>query len=142
MKRYFDTLPDLSKQRKKPVQKEDNLQKTAIAYIRTCYPYVLAIHPANERKCSPQAGARLKAKGVLAGTPDILLWWKVHEGTQAGAIELKVGKNQLSDAQIAWRDKFEACGGKWALCRSIDDVRDWLNQWGVIPSGAGSGVHR
>jgi hypothetical protein len=136
MKRYFDTLPDLAKPKKqRKTFPEDALQIAAINHIRLMYPYILAIHPANERKCSPQAGARLKAKGVLAGTPDILLWWKLHEGMQAGAIELKVGKNTLSEAQIAWRDKFEACGGKWALCRSIDDVRDWLNQWGVIPSG-------
>jgi hypothetical protein len=47
--------------------------------------------------------ARLKAAGVKAGVPDICL--PVARGDWHGLyIELKVGKNKLTEAQRRWKD--------------------------------------
>lgn len=122
MKRYFDTLPNLKKPR---AHKEDQLQIQTMQLLRTAYPNVLAIHCPNGGKRSAREGERFKRMGVLAGTPDILMWY----GGKAYAIELKVGKNGLTDTQKLWRDRFCEQGGVWALCRSLDDVAILTQAW-------------
>ena len=52
-------------------------------------------HVANERKTTPRQGAILKAKGVLAGTPDYVI---NHNGLTY-YIEFKKGDAKLKEAQ-------------------------------------------
>lgn len=125
MKRYFDTLPNLSPKKTRR-HDEDTLQMRVMSFIKVAYPHVLAIHCPNGGKRNAREGARFKKMGVLAGTPDILLWFN----GKAAAIELKAGKNNLEQTQIEWRDRFVHAGGLWALCRSVDDVAAKLKEWG------------
>src|SRR3990167_10924738 len=81
---------------------------------------VLWMHPANERKTTPQAGARLKRAGVKPGVPDVLIFECGQDTTTTGytstikglAIELKVGKNKTSPEQRSWLERLENRG--WA----------------------------
>jgi hypothetical protein len=72
-------------------------------------------------------GAVLKGMGVKAGVPDILL---VHR-ERAFFIELKSARGRMSDAQIETGIKLSIAGGRTFLCRSIDDIRDALNWFGI-----------
>ena len=44
----------------------------------------------------------LKAKGVDAGIPDLLILESGFDGTHGLAVEFKIDDNQLTDAQAAW----------------------------------------
>ncbi len=70
--------------------------------------------PANERKTSPRAGARLKKKGVKSGVPDILIF--EPKGRYNGiAIELKTGNNKLTNNQ----KMVDEIIGKRLVCRGL-----------------------
>jgi hypothetical protein len=59
----------------------------------------------------PATAARMKAEGVRAGVPDVLLLWPSHDGRYPGlAMELKVGKNQPSATQQEWLQRLKEAG--------------------------------
>lgn len=135
-------LPGEKPPRKRRRAEEDQLHIKIVWRLKQDYPDLLVIHPANGGKRSKREASKLKAMGVLAGTPDLLLWWNdsfeydncvVHLSPGKGAIELKTEKGRLSPEQKAWRDRFFALGGKWAVCRSYEEVRFTLQEWGVRP---------
>ena len=80
---------------------EDDLQMACAKYLDLLG--VLWFHCGNERKTSPRAGARLKKKGVKSGVPDILIF-EPMDGFNGLAIELKTGKNKLTETQKEWLD--------------------------------------
>ena len=88
---------------------------------------------------SPNGGSRnqleaikFKKMGVRAGFPD--LWISLGEG-RTGYIELKVGKNDLTEHQKEYRDLLLRDGHKWALCRSLNDFINTLHDWGIYKGG-------
>jgi hypothetical protein len=50
---------------------------------------------------------------------------------RAAFIEVKTGKSELSDDQIAFRGALIQMGVPHVVARSIDDVRDAFAQWNV-----------
>lgn len=76
-------------------------------------------------------GAQLKAMGLKSGVPDLML---IHEGRYYG-IELKAG-TALSVAQHERRDEIHQAGGQVAVARSIDQVKEHLSRWGILPRGS------
>ena len=85
-------------------------------------------HVPNGGQRNAMQGAMLKAMGARAGIPDFAFAW----ATCSGFIELKSGKNGLSDAQKSIRDDRFRKGVFWAECRSVDEVKDTLTQWGIV----------
>lgn len=69
----------------------------------------------------------LKRAGLRAGTPDIML---VHDG-RALFLELKADDGRLSAAQIDTHYAIMKAGGQVAVCKTLDEVRDWLTKWRV-----------
>lgn len=117
---------------------EEDLLHIGIAFIlRREFPGLFWLHCPNGGKRSKREASKLKAMGVVPGTPDLLFWWGVPQHfsgsvlLNAGAIELKSATGRLSPEQKAWRDRFQAIGGKWALARSYQEVKDTLLLWGV-----------
>lgn len=104
---------------------EEQLQAQVAAYLDLtglCW-----FHPANERKCTPQAGARLKRAGVKPGVPDVLIFepFEDEDGQPfAGlAIELKTPGNYPTPAQREWADKLAFRG--WAViprATTLDEI--------------------
>jgi len=102
-------------------------------------------HPANERHCSPAAGAILKRKGVKAGVLDVIIC-RAHiivipaaDGEPAHnlirhglAIELKAPGNGPSPEQREWLERFRAEGWTTAVCRSLSQVVDVLESCGLL----------
>ena len=108
---------------------EDQFQTTIARYLDSLG--VLYTHVANERKTSPQAGARLKRKGVKSGVPDILIF-EPRAQYNGLAIELKVGYNKISENQTAWLEKLSTNGWMvmWSndLDKVIETIDNYLNQ--------------
>lgn len=73
-------------------------------------------------------GKQLKAKGYIAGVPDILL---VKE-SRAYWIEIKVGKGTLSANQKTLLPVLERNGMPTAVCRDVYEVEDVLKKWGFL----------
>lgn len=121
---------------------EDDLAKTVAEFLRLALPApVVFWHTPNGGKreqvqrtdrrtgetywFSPEA-AKLKKMGVLAGVPDLTF---ILPNGQAAFIELKVGKNDLSDEQTAVRELLLACGCGYQVAWSLEDVVRVLDHW-------------
>ena len=76
---------------------------------------------------SQALAGRMKARGLKAGVPDILL---VVNG-QARFIELKIEGGYLSPAQKCTIEQLACAGASVEICRSILDVQETLIAWGV-----------
>ena len=105
---------------------EDELQMACARYLDLMG--WLWMHPANERKTSPGAGARLKKKGVKSGVPDILIF--EPNGEYIGlAIELKTGKNKLTEAQEEWLERLGKKGWYVGVCYSFDQFKSIVDSY-------------
>jgi len=107
---------------------EQALQQAVYKYIRYAAPCVLCFHVPNGGKRSKIEAAIFKSMGVLPGVADLLLFW---DKTFA-AIELKHGNGKQTDHQVEFHKRWVDLGGKYSLCRSVDDVQDTLKRWGVL----------
>ena len=94
----------------------------------------------------PNGGARskatagkLKAEGVVAGVADLILmvprfkkcvhdvgWSNTIHGL---CIEMKTAKGKQSPEQKAWQEKVWAQGYEYAVCRSLDDFMNTINEY-------------
>lgn len=108
---------------------EQKLQIAVVNYIRMGFPDVLVFAVPNGGKRSMIEAAMMKKMGVLAGVSDLLLFW--HGGY--GAIELKrPDKNaSMSDSQVGFAEQWQARGGRFALCNSLEGVEAALKSWGL-----------
>jgi hypothetical protein len=88
----------------------------------------LVFHPANEGKRSKAEGARLKALGLTPGIPDLCLIAPVG---RVFFIEVKTPRGSLSPEQVAIHSWLTAIGVPCAVCRSINDARLALKEWGI-----------
>lgn len=69
-------------------------------------------HIANERRTTPQRGAKLKRMGVNPGVPDFMIILEIDEGYNLIFIELKRAKKSLSrvsEYQKEWIEKLNEC---------------------------------
>lgn len=99
---------------------EAALQTAVADYLRIQYrDRLLWFHPANERKCSPIQGARLKRHGVKAGVPDLVF---ILGDGRAMFIELKAGNGRQTNAQKAFEYAARTRGCEYHVCRSVEDV--------------------
>lgn len=73
-------------------------------------------------------GARLKAEGVKAGVPDIIL--PVARGGYHGLfIEMKAGKNTATAEQRGWLAALEGQGYRAAVCRGAAEAMALLEEY-------------
>lgn len=73
-------------------------------------------------------GAILKAEGVKAGAPDIVI---VRNGGAVAFMEVKTSAGRLSNTQVEWRDWCGTNSVPYAVVRSIGDVQAALVDWAV-----------
>ena len=109
-------------------QLEFKLQCVIVDYLRYALPprAIWTAFPAGEAR-SVLTGVRLKRAGLACGWPDIIV---LSDGLFLG-IELKTPCGELSDAQALVGDGIVANGGKFFVCRSLDDVVSALGSAGV-----------
>jgi hypothetical protein len=84
---------------------EDDLQVAVVAFLKIALPRTYSVfHIPNGGHRSPRAAARFKKMGVLAGVWDLQFLGPAFKPT--AFVELKWGKNDLSDSQKEFRDRF------------------------------------
>ena len=74
-----------------------------------------------------RAVALAKSMGMLVGWPDIVVLWR----GRFMAFEVKAEGGKASAAQEAVGALIQTHGGRWAVVRSIEDVREYLADWGI-----------
>lgn len=81
-------------------------------------------HPPNGGNRTARTGALMKSMGAKAGVPDVLIFnGTAYPDYFIGlAIELKVGKNKPTPAQLKWHEDLRACGWRVDVCRTVDEV--------------------
>ena len=85
-------------------------------------------HPANGGARTAIEGAILKACGVRAGTPDLIL---IKDGKTFG-LELKAPGGQVSPAQAQAHEEMRAAGAEVAVATGIDEAIKQLEGWQLL----------
>lgn len=92
----------------------------------------LLYHPANEGKRSHYTGKKLKDEGLLAGVVDICL--PASRGRFHGLyIEMKYGKNKLTQEQRAFLKGVKEEGYATGLCYSADEAIALVKKYLLLP---------
>jgi hypothetical protein len=104
----------------------DSLHRTVADLLEWVlyYPTVFTTFPAGWGKLAKSTGGRLRAAGLKAGFPDILVF---HDGRVVG-LELKVKNRKPSAAQQLMFPRLRQCGMQIYVCQSVDDVIAALNE--------------
>ena len=103
--------------------------------IWPCLKYLFSIPNGGKRNI--RTAVRLKAEGVKAGVPDLMLpvvrYQNVDRGLVLAAglfIEMKSAKGKMTDSQNEWRDYLIKAGYQHFVCynagEAIDVITDYL----------------
>lgn len=120
----------------KYVGSEDNLTKSVAKYLDA--RGVLYTHVANELKANVKVsskgvrysptGNKLKEMGKKSGVPDMLIF-EARKGFNGLAIELKVGRNTSSEAQIMWQERLRVNGWCVLESKSLIEVMEVVDNY-------------
>lgn len=111
------------KPRKTVKRPEQALQKMLLHALGFMLPRDhLLIHVPNGGRRSPTEAAIFAGLGVLKGMPDLVLFW----AGRAYCMELKAGRGQLSDNQLAAHCRLRRAGIPVAVVRSLPDAIAFL----------------
>lgn len=124
------------------VGSESSFQKSAIKLVRSiakCDPRLVA-HIPNGGQRTIMAGARLKAEGVVAGYPDIMVFntrrliFKEEGGVSSQlfvglAIELKIWHNRPSPEQEAIHELLRGQGWRVVVCYGLGEVEQVTREY-------------
>lgn len=107
---------------------EYNLQCACVRWFRYQHPKLILFHIPNERKQSPQAGARAKASGVIAGIPDLFLC-KDNYPYLGLFIEMKSEKGKQTELQKYMTERLQEAGYKVVVCNSFESFKNEVTQY-------------
>lgn len=109
---------------------ESRIQQACVRWFRLQYPRLarLLIAVPNGGGRSKVEAAIMKGEGVTAGASDLLLLVPSGECPYL-CIEMKTPKGRQSPAQREWQAEVEAVGGRYAVCRSLDDFISLINDY-------------
>ncbi len=91
-------------------------------------PRVFFFHCPNEGKRGFVNAAALKAMGMTAGVPDLL----ILKAGELFALELKAPGKPLTPSQRLVMERMRDCGAQVAVAKSIDEALVTLECWGII----------
>lgn len=86
-------------------------------------------HTPNEAKRSIGLGVKLKRAGLKSGIPDVVIITPTKLGHVGLCIELKVGKNKMTNNQYLWKDKLLNSGWAYFLAYGMDEVESILKKY-------------
>jgi hypothetical protein len=111
---------------------EDIEQIKVCEFVKQCTDLPF-IHTANERRCSPQQGAFLKRKGVLAGVADIFIP-RAHGKYHGLFIELKTLKGKPTPAQIKFLDNMNKEKYFALVCYGAEETIETIKTFYNLPT--------
>lgn len=103
------------------LNEEECHQVTVFDWIRLNKLDNICFHPANERKCSPAQGAKLKRLGVKKGVSDIFVM-TARNGYHGLIIELKSKNGRASAEQQEFLQNMRMQGYNALLCYGADEA--------------------
>ena len=126
---------------------EHNLQCACVKWFAYQHPELAGLLFAvpNGGARSKATAGKLKAEGVVAGVADLILLVPkvktivyacvgmplIEEATHGLCIEMKTKTGRQSPEQKAWQENVENHGYKYAVCRSLEDfintIENYLN---------------
>jgi ABC-type Fe3+ transport system substrate-binding protein len=108
---------------------EQEIQKALADHLRArAAAGTYWFHPANGGARTAIEGAILKACGVRAGTPDLIL---IKDGRTYG-LELKANGGRLSPSQQSAHQEMKAAGAEVAVATGIDEAIKQLEAWQLL----------
>lgn len=108
---------------------EQQIQHAVVAHLRLrAEPKVFFWSTPNEGKRGLINGAALKAAGMTAGVPDLLI---LKDG-RLHALELKAPGGRLTPSQRGVIQRMIDCGAQAAVAFSIDEALVTLEFWGIL----------
>ena len=113
---------------------EQQLQASVVKFIRTACPDITVVAIPNGGFRRPIEAMMMKAGGVSAGVPDLMLLWKPKlDYGRVGFIELKINHrpSSVSTAQRAFLLRLTELEIPNGIATSIDEVLALLKQWGA-----------
>ena len=111
--------------------KEDDIQRQVVSWLDVALPPGCVYHHSpNEGRRHINYINRLKQMGTKYGWPDLELFCP-STATKSGHneaifIELKAKRGVMNENQRRMRDQIIEAGFAWALCKSIEDVTEFL----------------
>lgn len=116
-------------ERQEDIEQQKVIKWSQQPSVRQRYPELkLLYHIPNERKCSPQEGARLKRMGVKAGVPDLCL--PSPKGKYHGLyIELKSKTGRPTEPQKWWQAELTEQGYLSLICYGWHMAADCLTRY-------------
>lgn len=114
---------------RKPLS-EHRLQCDCVLWFRLSYPklrHLLFAVPNGGRR-DAITGARLKEEGATPGVSDLILL-KASRTSNALCIEMKAPGGRQSAAQKQWQEEVEKHGPRYAVCRSLQEFQNVLNEY-------------
>ena len=82
----------------------------------------------NESKRSIANASRMKAQGLTAGILDVFIPYGTH-GYNGFYIEMKAGKNKLTDNQKEYKEYLDNNGYKTAVCYHWEDAKREIEEY-------------
>ena len=107
---------------------ESNIQIACVRWFHYQFPNEILFAVPNGGHRNRVTAAILKAEGVLAGTPDLILM-AVRGNYGMLCIEMKTPKGRQSDSQKWFQGMAEAKGYKYVICRSFEEFRNEIKEY-------------
>lgn len=106
---------------------ESAVQRQLLDWLAVACPNAVVFAVPNGERRDKITGARLKAQGVLAGAPDLI----VSNNGIIAFVEVKTDKGRPSKAQIEFRDRCAEQRLPYAVVRGIGDLQAFLTDIGI-----------
>jgi hypothetical protein len=117
-----------SKPRKKSFNGESKLQSACVKWFRLQYPNELIFAIPNGEKRSKITASILKGQGVLSGVYDLMLMCS-RKGWHGLFIEIKFGKNNLTDNQKVFKGKATDAGYLCVECWTFEQFQQQVEHY-------------
>lgn len=115
---------------RKPFLEEEKLQIECVRWFERTHPAIknLLHHSPNEGQRSWFERMKLTKMGMRAGFPDLILL-KDNSYSKFLAIELKTLKGNQSKRQKDMQITLMKEGGKYVICRTLEDFKQTINNY-------------
>lgn len=121
---------------------EDAIHKSILKYLRTVLPHGwIVMHVPNGGSRTAEAGAAMKALGVVPGWPDISIYGAAdpeapHATPSAYFMEVKTPGGYVRPVQRSLHDRLKDLGFPVAVVRSLDEAQAYAKEWGLPLRGS------